>query len=203
NIKLTGERRYGLRTLFHFLCEMCGQVDKIWSELDNKITNSLNINKAAVVRSHAAGFGHAQMEQMLAAINISCMSSKTYMKTCECDIFDRWLQCADSVIKAAGEEERRIALETGNCRNNRIRNYTKSVLRSLQTSRKYGAITQKTPVSQELGEKPKLPEYGSIYILLEGFEKSMEQHGIIYNEMISDRDGSMPPKKFEENSNDT
>ncbi|KAK0075605.1 hypothetical protein PV325_006648 [Microctonus aethiopoides] len=92
---------------------MCGQVDKVWFEPDHKITNSLNINQVAVVGSLAAGFGHAQMEQMLAAMSISCMSSKTYMKLCESNISDRWLQCTNSVMKAAGEEERRIAVETG------------------------------------------------------------------------------------------
>ncbi|KAK0073208.1 hypothetical protein PV326_013655, partial [Microctonus aethiopoides] len=73
HIKLTDQRRCGLRTLFYFECEMCGQVDKVWSEPDHKITNSLNINQAAVVGSRAAGFGYAQMEQMLAAMSISCM----------------------------------------------------------------------------------------------------------------------------------
>ncbi|KAK0072769.1 hypothetical protein PV326_014129, partial [Microctonus aethiopoides] len=130
NIKLTAQRRCGLRTLFYFQCEMCGQVDKVWSEPDNNISNSLNINKAAVVGSHAAGFGHAQMEQMLAAINISCMSSKTSMKICEHDIFDRWLQCADSVMKAA-EKERRIALETGR---------DSSVYHKIKIARPYGDI---------------------------------------------------------------
>ncbi|KAK0175268.1 hypothetical protein PV327_009031 [Microctonus hyperodae] len=82
NMELIGRRRCGLRTLFYFKCNMCERVDKIWSEPDKLERNLLQINQAAVVGTHAAGFGHAQMEQMLAAMNISCMSSPTYVKLC-------------------------------------------------------------------------------------------------------------------------
>ncbi|KAK0075867.1 hypothetical protein PV326_011229, partial [Microctonus aethiopoides] len=86
---------------------------KMWTE------NIILFRMCNVWASGQAGFGHAQMEQMLAAMSISCMSSKTYMKLCESNISDRWLQCTNSVMKAAGEEERRIAVETGSVNDQR------------------------------------------------------------------------------------
>jgi len=74
--KLINSRRNGLMTQLFFKCQLCNYEANIWSEPTEPET--LDVNTAAVAGTITVGIGFAQLEELCAAINIPCMTDKTY-----------------------------------------------------------------------------------------------------------------------------
>ncbi|KMQ85339.1 hypothetical protein RF55_16179, partial [Lasius niger] len=73
-------------------------------------SETLDINKAAATGTVTVGIGYAQLEELCAAMNISCISEKTYIKHRE-DLIDDFEKTAMENMKMAGEIEKQLALE--------------------------------------------------------------------------------------------
>jgi len=76
-MKVIKSTHIGLRTLLTFKCEMCHASENIWSESNEKRSNVLDIDTAATAGTITAGIGYSQFEELLATMNIPCMSEKT------------------------------------------------------------------------------------------------------------------------------
>jgi len=108
NIKVTNSKRYGLRTLFSLRCDNCHASTTFWSEPNDD--NMLDINSAATIGTITAGIGYYQMEELFAAMNIPCMSEKTYINRRE-SLVDNFEEASLAEMKKAGEVEKQLALE--------------------------------------------------------------------------------------------
>jgi len=105
---LVKDRRCGLLTQFFFKCQMCNYEDSFWSHpTDNNI---LNLNTAITAGSITIGIGYAQLQELLAAGNIPCMSETKYIKHREL-LIDDFEKTAIENMKMAGEVEKQLALE--------------------------------------------------------------------------------------------
>jgi len=87
---------------------MCNYEDNIWSEPTEPET--LDINTAAVAGTVTVGIGFAQLEELCTAMNIPCMSNKTYIKHRE-NVIDDFEKTAMGNTKIAGDVEKQLALE--------------------------------------------------------------------------------------------
>ncbi|KMQ88744.1 hypothetical protein RF55_11711 [Lasius niger] len=106
--KLVNSLRHGLKTQLFFKCQMCNYKANIWSEPTEPKT--LDINTAAVAGTVTVGIGHAQLDELCAAMNIPCMSDKTYIKNRE-KLVNDFEKTATENMKMAGEVEKQLALE--------------------------------------------------------------------------------------------
>ncbi|KAL6417339.1 hypothetical protein ACFW04_011531 [Cataglyphis niger] len=92
-------------TQLFFKCQMCNYEANIWSEPE-----TLDINSAAVAGIITTGIGFAQLEELCAAMNVSCMSEPTYIKYRE-NLVDHFQKTAMENMKLAGEAEKQLAIE--------------------------------------------------------------------------------------------
>jgi len=87
---------------------MCNYEESFWSHpTDNNI---LNLNTAITAGSITIGIGYAQLQELLAAGNIPCMSETKYIKHREL-LIDDFEKTAIENMKMAGEVEKQLALE--------------------------------------------------------------------------------------------
>ncbi|XP_025266560.1 uncharacterized protein LOC112639058 [Camponotus floridanus] len=97
--------RHGLKTQFFVECQMCHFRYNFWSEpTDDRI---LDVNRNAVCVTILTG--HKQLEEFLAAMDVPCMSSKTYINYH--NEMSEAFAAAEEEMRVAGEEERRLAIE--------------------------------------------------------------------------------------------
>jgi len=64
-------RAYGLKNQFFFQCRMCYIKKNVWSE--PSLNESLDINTEAMAGCILTGIGYTQLEESLAAMDISCI----------------------------------------------------------------------------------------------------------------------------------
>ncbi|KMQ87529.1 hypothetical protein RF55_13165 [Lasius niger] len=89
---------------------MCHFRDNFWSELtDDRI---LDVNRGAVCETILTGIGHKQLEELLAVVDVPCMSNKTYLNHHN-EMSEAFAAAAEEEMRVAGEEERRLANERG------------------------------------------------------------------------------------------
>ncbi|KAL4136163.1 hypothetical protein QTP88_007727 [Uroleucon formosanum] len=70
------------------------------------------INQSAVSGTIAIGIGYSQLSELCATMDIPCMSSNTFLLVQE-DISQQIHTIAEREMEIAGEEERRLAIESG------------------------------------------------------------------------------------------
>ena len=75
--KLTNSRRRGFLTQLFFHCEVCHHNDSIWSEPIDAA--NMDVNSGATVGTLTTGISFSQLEELCAAMNVPCMSEKTYI----------------------------------------------------------------------------------------------------------------------------
>jgi hypothetical protein len=114
NMIFQKEITQGLRCGFEFKCNMCRTSQIIWSE--NESSNKMNINEAAVAAVMSTGGGYTMLSQLLAGIDVHCMSSKTYDRIHK-KVAVGWEETALEEMKAAAAEEARLARERGDVDN--------------------------------------------------------------------------------------
>ncbi|XP_046407863.1 uncharacterized protein LOC124172467 [Ischnura elegans] len=105
-----GEWMTGLLCHWKFKCKMCGKETVIHSQDDSGTV--MDVNDAAVTGTIAGGGGYSNLSPLCAALNMHCMTAKTYAKY-EDKLGEIIYSVASQEMATAGQEERRIALEEG------------------------------------------------------------------------------------------
>jgi len=111
DMTLINETQFGFRTVFKFICKMCNTTSYIESE-KQKPDTYMPINQSAVSGTIAIGIGYSQLSELCATMDIPCMSSNTFLSVQE-DISQQIHIIAEREMEIAGEEERRLAIESG------------------------------------------------------------------------------------------
>ncbi|EZA47907.1 hypothetical protein X777_15129 [Ooceraea biroi] len=70
------------------------------------VDDNLSIKTGSIT----TGIGYAQLEELCAAVNMPCMSEKTYINRRD-TLVDDFLNTAMQSMKMAGEEEKQLAIE--------------------------------------------------------------------------------------------
>lgn len=110
NVEYINEICMGFETRWYFKCKMCHMVTTITSESQD--LSSIPINKAAVNGTIAIGIGYTQLAELSASLDIPCMSATTF--TNYSNVLATYISdSAWDAMKAAGIEEKRLALEAG------------------------------------------------------------------------------------------
>ena len=72
----------------------------------------MDVNSGATVGTLTTGIGFSQLEELCAAMNVPCMSEKTYIQRRE-SLVDELLTTAQTEMKLAGEVEKELAIKKG------------------------------------------------------------------------------------------
>ena len=72
----------------------------------------MDVNSGAAIETLTTGIGFAQLEALRAAMEVPCMSEKTYIK-CREYLVDGLLKTAEREMKLAGEAEKEAAIKRG------------------------------------------------------------------------------------------
>ncbi|XP_070515854.1 uncharacterized protein [Cardiocondyla obscurior] len=107
---ITKIKRHGLKTQYFVECRMCHFKDSFWSEPTND--KILDVNKGAVCGTILTGTGHTQLEELLTAVDVPCMSKTSYLDYHE-QISEAFAIAVEEEMRVAGKEEKRLAIERG------------------------------------------------------------------------------------------
>lgn len=108
NVELINEIKKGFETTWVFKCKMCNLLTTIESE--KKDLDYVPINKAIINGTYAIGIRFTQLAEFTACLDIPCMAPSTYIKYS--DVLSEDIEAsAWNVMKQAGMEEKRLALE--------------------------------------------------------------------------------------------
>lgn len=100
----------GLVTIVNLQCDECREIISIHSHpKDPKV---LDTNRAAVLGCMAAGTGFSTLEQVLAAMGVPCMNSKTFRRHQEEIVLDA-LGISKECMRKSREEEIEIGIKKG------------------------------------------------------------------------------------------
>ena len=115
SITLNGETRAGLVSIFTAHCFTCQHTIRL--ETSKKVKGPCGYsrwecNLAAVWGQMSTGTGHSQLEETLGVMGIPVMTKTSFIAT-ERDIGECWKENLQSSMAAAGQEEKRIAIEKG------------------------------------------------------------------------------------------
>ncbi|XP_029343469.1 uncharacterized protein LOC100570366 isoform X1 [Acyrthosiphon pisum] len=120
NMEYISEFRRGYYSQFLFKCKMCNIKKKIYSsKFDENLQNQWSINKALVNSTIAIGIGYTQLAEFSAGLEIPYMSANMY-HSFQSVLQDDIKGTAWSEMKAAGDEERKYAIESGSVDNDGI-----------------------------------------------------------------------------------
>ena len=101
-----------LRTLFCFQCRKCKKECKIWSKPEIG-----DLNQASVLGTLAEGLGYSQTQGLLACMDIPYITDRSF-KTHQETLLFHLNRISASVMKEAGEQEYRLAMEAGDVHEN-------------------------------------------------------------------------------------
>lgn len=110
NTVVCGEVRSGLNSGMKLKCSMCNFTQTVWT--NNKESEIMGVNRAATVGVMEIGCGFSNLEDLMAIMNIPPMSNTTFQKE-QRIVSDAWETTATKEMKAAVEEEKRLAQERG------------------------------------------------------------------------------------------
>lgn len=110
NMDLIKETRFGLRSVICMKCNMCNLECNVTTDC---VGNGMDVNTASVAGSMAIGIGYSQLEELLSAMEVPALSSKTYLKYHD-QVSDGWEASALQEMEVAAKEEIRHAVSEGN-----------------------------------------------------------------------------------------
>nr|XP_012145670.1 PREDICTED: uncharacterized protein LOC105663106 isoform X2 [Megachile rotundata] len=110
HFKIIGRYRNGLKITYSVKCEMCNQIIHIPCIQQNN--DVIDINESAVSATMVLGGGYVQLMEMLACLNVSCMSKQSYDKH-RTKIIEAFELAAQWEMEAAGKKERELAIARG------------------------------------------------------------------------------------------
>lgn len=108
-MSLISEKIEGLQSVFSFRCSVCNIIEVVRSEDPN---DDINSNTVAVLGAISMGIGYSQLSELLATMDIPNMSNKTYTKY-HCKISSTISEQNEQIMKSAGEEEAKLAIQSG------------------------------------------------------------------------------------------
>ncbi|CAH2017030.1 unnamed protein product [Acanthoscelides obtectus] len=82
-------------------------------ESEPPCTTKKSVNTAAVWGSISTGIGHSQHEELMGVLNVPAMTFRTFRKKTS-TVKKVWEEILNDDMKAAGIEEKRVAIEKGN-----------------------------------------------------------------------------------------
>jgi hypothetical protein len=109
-MELVREKRVGLKSVLVFQCNMCNIEQTVYTETEKE--GEMDVNSSAVSATITTGGGHAQLEEFFSTMNVPPMSDKTFRKF-EDKLCKEMMETAEAEMKAAAEEEARLAVEHG------------------------------------------------------------------------------------------
>ncbi|CAI6342668.1 unnamed protein product [Macrosiphum euphorbiae] len=111
DMDFVSEDRRGCYSECWFICKMCNIKSKICTVKESPKTN-WSINKAIVNSTIAIGIGYTQVYELLSGLEIPSISSNTYTRI-ETLLGAEISNTAWSEMEKAGQEEKRLAIESG------------------------------------------------------------------------------------------
>ncbi|KAG7198880.1 hypothetical protein KM043_015704 [Ampulex compressa] len=93
---------------------MCHFRESSWSE--SAVDDIPDVNKGAVRGTILTGTGHKQLEKLLPAMDVPCMSNKTYL-TYHNKISEAFVAAAEKEMREVGEKEKQLVIERGDAIN--------------------------------------------------------------------------------------
>lgn len=111
DMKCESEIHYGFLSIFTFKCKICMIKIKLYSE-DPKDAK-MHVNKAAVNACQAIGIGSTQLLEFAGFLDLPTLSSNDFLRV-QTEVADVIHATAWDEMKKAGEEEKRLAFESGN-----------------------------------------------------------------------------------------
>ena len=99
---MKSEKRRGLYSDIYFKCDMCNAVFCI--STDDHNSTKIDVNMGAVSGIVSVGGGFSKLEEILACMDIPCMSKVFYSKMHE-RVSDGWKETAMEKMKAAVEKK--------------------------------------------------------------------------------------------------
>ncbi|XP_053994469.1 uncharacterized protein LOC128884839 isoform X3 [Hylaeus volcanicus] len=110
HFNIVGCQQYGLEKTYNVRCRMCNHVERISCLRPSDA--SIDINNAAVSATMVTGGGYNQLEEVMSAMNVSCMTKRIFQK-CHNDIIDAFEVAAQREMEDAGREEKESAITRG------------------------------------------------------------------------------------------
>ncbi|KAK4881945.1 hypothetical protein RN001_005264 [Aquatica leii] len=107
NMEIVGERRTGFASFIIMKCNMCNLEKEIQTVFDK-----CNINESGVMGIINIGSGYSHLEQFSSALDIPCMSQKTYSKYHD-KVCHAWEDKSLETMAKAAKEERELAIAAG------------------------------------------------------------------------------------------
>lgn len=226
DMKLCGEKREGLASVFGCFCMKCGH--NIQFKTSEKVRGPNGVkrwecNLAAVWGQVSSGGGHTPLQQTMGMLGVPVMAKKNYASA-ERGLGEWWRTQLEKSCLEAGKEEKRLAEERNDYhqgvpaitvivdggwskRSHKHSYNAKSgvaIIMGLKTGKilflgvrnKYcTACTQGVPIESHHCYKNWECSSSEMEtdILLEGFQKAEEMHGVRYMRFIGDGDSSVYP----------
>lgn len=104
--EFVGEEKFGSQSILKFKCTKCNVITRL--DLDKRDGDKLGVNKAMVFGALASGGGFSNVQEMAAAVDMPCMTQRTYIKHENAVGREFEELCLREMIEA-GKEERRHA----------------------------------------------------------------------------------------------
>ncbi|XP_076685833.1 uncharacterized protein LOC143377909 [Andrena cerasifolii] len=224
-------QRNGLENVYYVEYKMCKYTEHI--SCLRKSDATMDINRAAVSATMMTGGGYNQLEDILTAVNVSCMTKRIYEK-CQNDLIDALEVAAQREMQDAGKEEKELAISRGDVHAESNLPFIPVVADGSWMKRSYrggdynslsgvGAIvgyhTKKVlyisvknkfcMTCQIAGTKKDEPREHRCFknwgrnqsstgmesvAIVEGFNCSIDMHGLIYSILVADGDSSVYKK---------
>ena len=198
----------------------------------------MDINSATVSATMMTGGGYNELEDILTAVNVSCMTKRIYEK-CQIELIDALEVAAQREMEDAGEEEKALAIERGDVHAESNLPFIPVVADGswMKTSYRGGDYNCLSGVGAIVGYHTKKVLYISVknkfcmtcqiagtrkkeprehrcfknwgryqsstgmesVAIVEGFNCSIDMHGLIYHILVADGDSSVYKKILDSN----
>lgn len=111
-LQIQKEIRIGFHSKIIFNCKGCNANFRVYTNDDEKTTNTIDINSAAVLGTNMIGIGYSQLEQLSSIIDVPPMCNDKFKKLN--DYLGKWWEeTAVREMKEAAEEEAKAAIARG------------------------------------------------------------------------------------------
>lgn len=111
NLRIVKILNWGLRSRITFKCLKCGYEDAVWTT-PKEPSVGIQLNRTAVAGTLTSGIGYSTLREILASLNIKCMSEVTYIL--HRDSITKIIETmSTSEMQKAALEEIELAIEAG------------------------------------------------------------------------------------------
>lgn len=111
-LRIQKEIRIGFHSKIVFNCKDCNKTFRVYTNDDEKTTDTIDINSAAVLGANMVGIGYSQLEQLSSILDVPPMCNDKYKKLND-ELGQFWEETAVKEMKEAAEEEAKAAIARG------------------------------------------------------------------------------------------